>query len=160
MTIDPKKIREIARVCATLSKSAPTAEEHDIFANLASKWLSIALARETRLAIDLDRFADDGGAPSISVTQKAQVSRRSPLGTWQSANKRPARGWHSNPRYGYQYNGFRVLRFACWRMSRSSQVSVLVRRLAMTESRWTERPQAANDREMESRIRKMHENTS
>ena len=46
MTIDPKKIREIARVCATLSKSAPTAEEHDIFANLASKWLSIALDRE------------------------------------------------------------------------------------------------------------------
>jgi len=43
MTIDPKKIREIARVCATLSKSAPTAEEHDIFAKLASKWVSIAL---------------------------------------------------------------------------------------------------------------------
>jgi hypothetical protein len=67
MTIDPKKIREIARVCATLSKSAPTAEEHDIFANLALKWLSIALDRETRLAIDLDRFDDDGGAPCISV---------------------------------------------------------------------------------------------
>ena len=56
MTIDPKKIREIARVCATLSKSAPTAEEHDIFANLALKWLSIALDRETQVAIDLDRF--------------------------------------------------------------------------------------------------------
>ena len=41
-----KKIREIARVCATLSKSAPTAEEHDIFANLASKWLSIALDKK------------------------------------------------------------------------------------------------------------------
>ena len=50
MTIDPKKIREIARVCATLSKSAPTAEEHDIFANLALKWLSIALDRETQVA--------------------------------------------------------------------------------------------------------------
>ena len=67
MTIDPKKIREIVRVCATLSKSAPTAEEHDIFANLTLTWLSVALDRETRLAIDLDRFDDDGGAPSISV---------------------------------------------------------------------------------------------
>jgi hypothetical protein len=49
MTIDPKKIREVARVCATLSKSAPTAEEHDVFANLALKWLT------------------DGGAPSVSI---------------------------------------------------------------------------------------------
>jgi len=56
MAIDPKKIREIARVCATLSKSALTTEDRDIFANLALKWLSIALDRETRLAIDLDRF--------------------------------------------------------------------------------------------------------
>ena len=23
------------------------------------------------------------------------------------------RGWDSNPRYGYPYNGFRVLRFSC-----------------------------------------------
>jgi hypothetical protein len=46
MTLDPKKIREIARVCATLSKSAPTAEEHDLFANLALKWLTIARDRE------------------------------------------------------------------------------------------------------------------
>ena len=67
MTIDPRKIREIARVCATLSKSASTAEEHDVFADLALKWLSIALDRESRLAIDLDRFDDDGGAPSVSV---------------------------------------------------------------------------------------------
>ena len=67
MTIDPKKIREIARVCATLSKSAPTAEEHDIFANLALKWLTIALDRETQVAIDLDRFYDDGGVRSVSV---------------------------------------------------------------------------------------------
>ena len=57
MTLDPKNIREIARMCA----------EHDIFANLASNWLSIALDRETRLAIDLDRFDDDGGAPSVSI---------------------------------------------------------------------------------------------
>ena len=68
MTIDPRKIREIASARATLSKSAPTTEEHDIFANLALKWLSIALDRETRLAIDLDRYEDDGGAPSVSVT--------------------------------------------------------------------------------------------
>jgi hypothetical protein len=86
MTIDPRRIREIARVCATLSKSAPTAEEHDIFANLALKWVTIALDRETGLTIDLDRFADDGGAPSISIAaespslRKARVSRRSPLG--------------------------------------------------------------------------------
>ena len=90
MTLDPKKIREIARVCATLSKSAPTAEEHDIFANLASKWLSIALDRETRLAIDLDRFDDDGGAPSISIAAKGQVKKVTSR-AWQSANKRPAR---------------------------------------------------------------------
>jgi hypothetical protein len=67
MTIDPRRIREIARVCATLSKSAPTAEEHDIFANLALKWVTIALDRETRLAVDLDRFDDDRGAPSVSI---------------------------------------------------------------------------------------------
>jgi hypothetical protein len=81
MTIDPRKIRKIVRVCATLSKSAPTAEEHDIFADLALKWLNIAPDRESRLAIDLDRFDDDGGAPSVSVAvEKVQVSRRSPLG--------------------------------------------------------------------------------
>jgi len=91
MTLDPKKIREVARVCATLSKSAPTAEEHDIFANLASKWLSIALDRETRLAIDLDRFDDDGGAPSVSVAEEGpQVTKVTPR-AWQSANKRRAR---------------------------------------------------------------------
>ena len=90
MTIDPRKIREIARVCATLSKSAPNAKEHDIFANLALKWLSIALDRETRIAIDLDRFDDDGGAPSTSVAAEGptlEVNSRA----WQSANKRPAR---------------------------------------------------------------------
>ena len=82
MTIDPRKIREIARVCTTLSQSAPTAEERDIFANLALKWVTIALDRETRHAIELDRFADDGGAPRLVSTlpQQAQVSRRSPLG--------------------------------------------------------------------------------
>jgi hypothetical protein len=74
MTIDPRKIRELARMCATLSKSAPTAEEHDIFANLALKWVSIALDRDTRLAIDLDRF-DDDGAPSVSVAAEAPSSR-------------------------------------------------------------------------------------
>jgi hypothetical protein len=67
MTIDPRRIREIARVCATLSKSAPTAEEHDIFADLALKWVTIALDREARLAVDLDRFDDDHGAPSVSL---------------------------------------------------------------------------------------------
>src|SRR6516225_1513619 len=72
MTIDPRRIREIAHVCATLSKSAPTAEEHDVFANLALKWLIIALDRETRLAVDLDRFDDDGG----QVSALPQVTRK------------------------------------------------------------------------------------
>jgi hypothetical protein len=75
MTIDPRKIRELARMCATLSKSAPTGEEHDIFANLALKWVSIALDRETRLAIDLDRFDDDGGKPSVSIAAEAPSLR-------------------------------------------------------------------------------------
>ena len=35
MRRDPKKFREIARVCAVLSKSAVTPEEHDTFATLA-----------------------------------------------------------------------------------------------------------------------------
>ena len=40
MTIDPRKIREIARVCAPLSQSAPTAEERGIFDILALKWVT------------------------------------------------------------------------------------------------------------------------
>jgi hypothetical protein len=60
-------------VCATLAKSAPTAEEHDILANLAAKWISIALDRETRLAID--RFDDDGGAPDVSVAAEGFVAQ-------------------------------------------------------------------------------------
>ena len=67
MTIDPRKIREIAGVCAVLSNSAATVEEHNIFADLAAKWLSIARERERRLAVDRDRFDDDGGAPSIGA---------------------------------------------------------------------------------------------
>jgi hypothetical protein len=73
MAIDPKKIREIARVCAALAERAPTAEEHDIFANLALKWISIALDRETRLAID--RFDDDRDAPDASVAAKGLVAQ-------------------------------------------------------------------------------------
>ena len=73
MTIDPKKIREIAHVCATLSKSAPTAEEHDVFANLALKWLTIALDRETQLAV-VDRFDDDGDASRVSVAAEGSSS--------------------------------------------------------------------------------------
>ena len=34
MTKDPKKFREIACICATLSKSAANAEERDRFADL------------------------------------------------------------------------------------------------------------------------------
>jgi len=104
MTRDPKKIREIARMCATLSKSAPTAEEHDIFANLASKWLSIALDRETRLAIDLDRFDDDGGAPSLSVTGMSEFLEDYLSGHGERQAKSPREGGIRTQRYGYPYN--------------------------------------------------------
>jgi len=67
MTIDPKNIREITRVCEALSKGPSTAEEYDTLVELALSWLSIALEKETQLAIDLDRFYDDGGAPSVGV---------------------------------------------------------------------------------------------
>jgi hypothetical protein len=73
MTIDPKKIREIARVCAILSTSAPTAEERDIFANLASKWLVTALDREAQLAV-VDPFDDDGDASSVGVAAEGSSS--------------------------------------------------------------------------------------
>jgi hypothetical protein len=33
-----------------------------------------------------------------------------------ASNTLERRGWDSNPRYGYPYNGFRVLRFSCWRV--------------------------------------------
>jgi hypothetical protein len=36
------------------------------------------------------------------------------------SNGSARRGWDSNPRYGYPYNGFRVLRFSCWPMPPSS----------------------------------------
>jgi len=67
MTIDPKNIREIARVCEALSNSASTAQEHDTLVELALSWLRIALERETQLAIDIDRFDDDGGAPDVGA---------------------------------------------------------------------------------------------
>ena len=67
MTIDPKKSVKLL-VCARHSQRVlRPLKKHDIFANLTLTWLSIALDRGTRLAIDLDRFDDDGGAPSISV---------------------------------------------------------------------------------------------
>ncbi len=81
MTIDPTKIREIARVCAALSKSAPSAEERDIFANLASKWRTVARDRETQLAIDFARFEDDGGAPSVVVEGPSFYELRPRLST-------------------------------------------------------------------------------
>jgi hypothetical protein len=42
MTSDPKKFVEIARVCATLSRSAATSEERDTFADLANRWQKFA----------------------------------------------------------------------------------------------------------------------
>ena len=38
MTRDPKKFREIARVCAVLSQSAPNVKERETFATLAETW--------------------------------------------------------------------------------------------------------------------------
>jgi hypothetical protein len=74
MTIDPRKIRRIADVCSVLATSAPTAEEHDLFADLASKWSRLALDR-SRLATDLERFDDDGGAQSLKATAEVGLTR-------------------------------------------------------------------------------------
>jgi hypothetical protein len=55
MTKDPKKIREIVRACATLSKSAATPEERDAFADLAKKWQKFAAdAEKAKSAIPVD----------------------------------------------------------------------------------------------------------
>ena len=71
MTRDPKKFREIARVCAVLSKSAVTPEERDIFANLAETWSGMAASTESLHALlhrdpgtDADDFGcfEDGGS--------------------------------------------------------------------------------------------------
>jgi len=45
MTSDPKKFVEIARVCATLSRSAATSEERDTFADLATGGKSLPLTQ-------------------------------------------------------------------------------------------------------------------
>jgi hypothetical protein len=47
------------------------------------------------------------------TTPKLRISLEKRLTSWR-------RGWDSNPRYGYPYNGFRVLRFSCWRVPLSS----------------------------------------
>ena len=60
MTRDPKKFREIARVCAVLSKSAVTPEERDIFATLAETWRGMAASNESLHALlDQDPAVDD-----------------------------------------------------------------------------------------------------
>lgn len=96
MTIDPKKICEVARVCEAFSKSASTAEEHDTFAELARSWLGIALEKETQhketqLAIDLDRFDDDGGAPGVGAASwSSDINKtRGPTRVPLSAQSRP-----------------------------------------------------------------------
>ena len=59
MTRDPKKFREIARVCAVLSKSAVTPEERDIFASLAETWRGMASCSESlRALLDRDPVTD------------------------------------------------------------------------------------------------------
>jgi hypothetical protein len=61
MTRDPKKFREIARVCAVLSKSAVTPEEREIFANLAETWRGMAASTESfDTLLDRDAGADAG----------------------------------------------------------------------------------------------------
>jgi hypothetical protein len=72
LTRDPKKFREIARVCAVPSKSAATQEERDTFATLAETWRGIAASSESRHALldghpdmdvdDLSRFDNNGRA--------------------------------------------------------------------------------------------------
>ncbi|HEV3241712.1 MAG TPA: hypothetical protein VGY14_00390 [Methyloceanibacter sp.] len=58
MTNDPKKFFEIARVCATLSKSAATTpEERDTFADLANRWQRFATDAEACLK-PLDECSD------------------------------------------------------------------------------------------------------
>jgi hypothetical protein len=57
MTKDPKKIREIARVCATLSRSATTPGERDAFKDLANKWQKFATDAEACLTL-LDEGLD------------------------------------------------------------------------------------------------------
>ena len=62
MTSDPKKFREIARVCAVLSKSAVTPKERDTFATLAETWRGMAASSESLHALldrDLATDADD-----------------------------------------------------------------------------------------------------
>ena len=60
MTRDPKKFREIARVCAVLSKSAVTPEERDIVATLAETWRGLAASNEILHALlDQDPAVDD-----------------------------------------------------------------------------------------------------
>ena len=60
MTRDPKKFREIARVCAVLSKSAVTPEERDIFATLAETWRGMSASNESLHALlDQDPAVDD-----------------------------------------------------------------------------------------------------
>jgi hypothetical protein len=75
MTKDPKKFREIARVCAVLSKSAVTPEERDIFASLAETWRGMASSSESLRALldrdpvtdadDLSRFDSNGGGVGL-----------------------------------------------------------------------------------------------
>jgi hypothetical protein len=54
-----KKFREIARVCAVLSKSAVTPEERDTFASLAETWRFMAASTESLHGL-LDRYLDTG----------------------------------------------------------------------------------------------------
>lgn len=75
MTRNPKKFREIARVCAVLSKSAATPEERDTFATLAETWRGMAASSESLHALldrdpatdadDLNRFENYGSGVGL-----------------------------------------------------------------------------------------------
>ena len=61
-------------------------------------WVTIALDRETRVAIDLDRFEDGGGAPAEGRISKFRRGRA--IGKQRPASGRP-------------YYGSTILMLAC-----------------------------------------------
>jgi hypothetical protein len=75
MMRDPKKFREIARVCASCRKALVTPEERDTFATVAETWRGMAASNETFRALldrdpvtdadDLSRFDNNGGGVGL-----------------------------------------------------------------------------------------------
>jgi hypothetical protein len=66
MTRDPKKFREIARVCTALSQSAVTVKERDTFATLAETWRGMAASTESvPVVFDQEAKKEDVSGDSI-----------------------------------------------------------------------------------------------